>query len=734
VTELVTSKEVDALLASTFGFPSFRPLQREIVTSILSQRDVFALMPTGGGKSLCFQLPALLLPGVTVVVSPLIALMKDQVDALRELGVPATFINSSLDQEEISNRQRSLAEGRVKLVYVAPERLMLPGFLRLLSSIRVSLFAIDEAHCISEWGHDFRPEYRDLQRLRELFPSVPIAAFTATATARVQSDIVSQLALRTPAIFRGSFNRSNLFYDVRPKRDAFGDIVRYLNTHPHASGIIYCGSRKETEALAADLTSAGISALPYHAGLTGRQRHDNQEAFVRDRARVIVATIAFGMGIDKPDVRFVIHYDLPRTLENYYQESGRAGRDGDPSDCILYYSGADAMRLRYFAGEKETEEERRIALAQAQQMIDWAESTACRRKRLLAYFDEDLETQDGPCCDVCSSATGETEDVTVAAQKLLSCVMRTRERFGVSHVVAVLRGSRDKKVLSLGHDRLSTYGIGKDRSKEFWLDLAKHLIGIGALRQDQERFNTLSVTDAGRRILFEGAQVTMPVRVKRGGAPADQPLAHAELFERLRATRARVAAERHLPPYVIFHDRVLRGMCARLPDNVADLLAIPGVGEVKAAAYGEAFLTEIARFRGETDAEPVDVVEPPTVHRPRRMSESAAETVRLHEEGHSPHEIAGLRGLSSRTVYDHLVDAIEAGRIDSVDRLVGVERQAAIEEAMDGIGSDFLAPVREYLGDGYSYEELRIVRAKRLASRSQNMETWGRPASPTPPT
>jgi ATP-dependent DNA helicase RecQ len=717
VTETVQREDIQDVLASTFGYPSFRPLQEDIISAILSGRDTFALMPTGGGKSLCYQLPALLLPGLTVVVSPLIALMKDQVDALRELGVAATYINSSLDAEEITFRQRLVAEGKIKLVYVAPERLMLPGFLRLLSSVTVSLVAIDEAHCISEWGHDFRPEYRELRRLREIFPAVPVAAFTATATARVQRDIVSQLALRDPARFRGSFNRANLYYDVRPKRNAFDQIVRYLRARPGTSGIIYCGTRNETESLAADLSQAGIPALPYHAGLSERRRHDNQEAFIHDRVPVIVATVAFGMGIDKPDVRFVMHYDLPRTLENYYQESGRAGRDGDPSDCILFYSGGDAQRLRYFAGEKETEEERRIAMAQAQQMIDWADSTTCRRKRLLAYFDEPFTGQDEPCCDICATATGEVEDVTINAQKLLSCVVRTGERFGVSHVVGVLRGSQDKKILSLSHDRLSTYGIGKDRSKEYWLDLARHLIGIGALRQDQEHYNTLSVTEVGRRILFQRETVEMP----RKGQPValgEGPMAHPELFEQLRALRRRLAEERGLPPYVIFHDRTLRSMCSRLPGTEAELAAVPGVGWNRADSYGDAFLQVIARYRDENDAHPVETAEEPVVQRAKRPSATVAETVRLFEEGHTPDEIAGLRGIALSTVCSHLAEAITSGRVRDIDRLVHPERQATIIAAMDRVGDAFLAPIREYLGDEYSYEELRFVRARVLATRA----------------
>jgi len=400
-------------LRSVFGFSEFRPLQEEIVAATMSGRDVLALMPTGGGKSLCYQLPALLRSGVTVVVSPLIALMKDQVDKLQALGVPADLINSSLTPGEAASRQAAVARGALKLLYVAPERLMTPGFLRLLSAAPLVGFAIDEAHCISEWGHDFRPEYRELSHLRELFPSISISAFTATATQRVQSDIVAQLRLRDPARFRGSFDRGNLFYRVTPKKDAYRRLTGYLATRRGLSGIVYCQARSTTESVAARLCADGFRAAAYHAGLDPRDRRARQEAFARDEIQIVVATIAFGMGIDKPDVRFVVHYDLPKNLEGYYQESGRAGRDGEPSDCILFYSYGDAIRQEFFIKQRSTERERAIGQAQLRQMVAWAGGSGCRRRALLKYFDENLAVEHERCCDVCQ-AKRSPADVTEA--------------------------------------------------------------------------------------------------------------------------------------------------------------------------------------------------------------------------------------------------------------------------------------------------------------------------------
>jgi len=615
-------------LRRAFGFDSFRPLQAQVVAALLAGRDVFVLLPTGGGKSLCYQLPALLTEGTAVVVSPLIALMKDQVDKLVAMGVAATFVNSSLEPDEVGRRLRAIERGEVKLVYAAPERLMLPQFLDLLGRLKLSFFAIDEAHCISEWGHDFRPEYRELRRLRRLFPDVPIGAFTATATKRVQADIVAQLGLQDAARFVGSFNRANLFYEVRPKEtagQAYAQLTGYLREHELESGIVYCATRATTEQLAEKLRDDGIDAVAYHAGLESDARRRRQEAFVRDDVNVMVATIAFGMGIDKPDVRYVVHYDLPKNLEGYYQESGRAGRDGEPSECLLFYTYADALKQEHFIREKPGELDRQVATQQLRQMVEWADTTSCRREALLTYFDEPagldggVTPQNRPpsfppperCCDNCREPA-ELVDYTIPAQMFLSCVKKTRERFGGAHVIDVLRGAQTEKVRRFGHEQVSTYGIGKDRPQEEWQYVARQLLKGGYVRQAEEEFGAFKVTERGNAVLFQGEQVVLPrprlrparpkkQRVSRPGTAGAQPdvqvsAGDERLFQQLRALRKRLADERGWAPYMIFPDTTLWQLAMERPASFADLRRVHGVGEKKLADFGQLFLEEIAAF------------------------------------------------------------------------------------------------------------------------------------------
>ena len=460
------------LLKTHFGFDRFLPLQEEIIRWVLAKKDGLVLMPTGGGKSLCFQLPALMLPGLTLVISPLIALMKDQVDALKANGLPAAFINSTLSYAEIAGIQRQAQADQIKILYLAPERLIMPEFQQFLQKIKVSLIAIDESHCISEWGHDFRPDYRNLQILRNILPSVPALALTATATQKVREDIISQLSLDQAKIFISSFNRPNLSYAVRPKKDAYDQLIQILREHRNESAIIYCFSRKDTEHLAADLGHEGFKALPYHAGLESEERRSNQEKFIRDEVQIIVATIAFGMGIDKPDVRLVIHYNLPKSIEGYYQETGRAGRDGLPSECVLFYSYADTVKQRYFIRQIEDEGERQNASQKLAQMVAYCELGSCRRYHLLSYFGEDYQPENCHGCDICLSPPEEFE-ATIISQKIMSAMIRTGQRFGPNYIIEVLCGAKNKKIIERGHHELSVYGIVDDFSKE---DL-RHIIG-----------------------------------------------------------------------------------------------------------------------------------------------------------------------------------------------------------------------------------------------------------------
>lgn len=610
------SEKLLAALKRHFGYHSFRPLQEEIVSAALAGDDVLALLPTGGGKSLCFQLPAVVQEGLTVVISPLIALMKDQVDGLEESGVPATFLNSAIDPQESRARYRGLYAGEYKLLYVAPERLMMDNFLEVVRSWNVQLIAIDEAHCVSEWGHDFRPEYRALSALRDAFPKVPIMALTATATERVREDIAQVLRLRAPKRFVASFNRPNLLYRVLPKAQPLKQIVEFIGEHPGESGIVYCFSRRSAESVAEHLNAAGIKALPYHAGLDPKTRARTQESFIRDELPIITATIAFGMGIDKPNVRFVIHHDLPKNMESYYQETGRAGRDGLPSECLLLFSSSDVAKILQFIEEKPDDNERALARTQLFGMVEFAESAECRRVALLRYFGENYCDAAGAplaecgSCDNCLTPR-ERFDGAAIAQKFLSCVYRIRQRsgfgVGINHVVEVLTGADTEKVRKWGHDKISTYAIGKEHSRNEWLAFGRELLREGFLRQNAERFSTLEITDSGRELLRTRGPLllTKPIvsarlgseKRRKASAKSGALECNEQLFERLRALRKKIADSRDVPAYIVFPDVTLRHMAARMPSNNVELLEISGVGEKKLAQYGAEFLQEIAEYR-----------------------------------------------------------------------------------------------------------------------------------------
>ena len=588
-----------------FGYPTFRPLQQEIITASLAGRDVFALLPTGGGKSLCFQLPALLRDGLTIVVSPLIALMKDQVDSLTASGISATFLNSTLGEKESRQRFAKLYAGEYKLLYVAPERLMLDTFVERLGDFNVRQLAIDEAHCISEWGHDFRPEYRQLAQLRDRFPTIPFTALTATATSRVRDDIIRELRLHDPATFVASFNRPNLTYHVVTKEGGLKQLLGIIERRPGESGIIYCASRKSVETVAQKLTAHGILAAPYHAGLTPETRARNQERFLRDDVHVICATVAFGMGINKPNVRWIIHHDLPKNIEGYYQETGRAGRDGLPGDCLLLFSPGDIAKQTHFLDEITDPQEQRVARDQLRRMVHYAEGAGCRRAALLAHFGEAFPAENCGACDNCLEPR-ETYDGTVVAQKFLSCLFRIARHggftVGLRHVAAVLTGADDERIRRWGHDGLSTYGIGRELDERGWSAVARELMRLGYAAVASGEYATLELTGSGLEVL----RARTPVQLTK---PLDTPTARRAprrregevecdeiLFARLRALRKELADERRVPAYIILGDAALRAMARRYPETADAMTGIPGMGERKRAEFGALFAEEIVDY------------------------------------------------------------------------------------------------------------------------------------------
>jgi ATP-dependent DNA helicase RecQ len=707
-------------LKKHFGYSEFRPLQREIISDALAGCDVFALMPTGGGKSLCFQLPALMRDGLTIVVSPLISLMKDQVDALQTSGIAATFLNSALDRQDAKARWRGLHRGEYRMLYVAPERLMLEAFLERALNWNISQIAIDEAHCISEWGHDFRPEYRELKKLRTHLPDVPVMALTATATERVRADVIKQLKLRDPRCYVASFNRPNLTYRVVPKSVSYEQLLAFIRDRPNESGIVYCASRKSADSLAARLSEDQITAKPYHAGLTTKERTQNQELFLRDDVRVITATIAFGMGINKSNVRFVVHYDLPKNLESYYQETGRAGRDGLPSECVLLFSAGDVAKQLHFIDEK-SESEARIARVQLQQMVHYAETRECRRAALLRYFGEQYSQQSCEACDNCLTPR-ETFDGTIPAQKFLSCVHRICAKsgfgFGLNHIVDVLRGADTEAIRLRRHDELSTYGIGRDLKREAWQAIGRELLRLGLAECAPGRFTTLRLTKAGRDTLRDRIPITLTKYVdvvardqkaRAGAIECDEAL-----FERLRVLRRKLADERDVPAYAIFSDVSLREMARACPTRASEFRRIPGVGERKLNDFSDPFVSEIKNYLGTSPCRTFSPdIDPALPKRARGLNDSQAETLRRFQKGESVDEIARSRGFVRSTIYGHLLAATECGKIGSQsrDRFFTSAQEKEIAAAFRQVIDGTLTDISALLGGKYDIGELRLFRA-----------------------
>ena len=708
--------ELHTLLKTHFGFESFLPLQHEIVSHVLSGHDGLVLMPTGGGKSLCYQLPALALDGLTLVVSPLIALMKDQVGGLKANDVAAEFLNSSLTTAEAAAVRSQAVRGALKLLYIAPERLANPRFDDFLRAVKISLIAIDEAHCISEWGHDFRPDYRNLKSLRGGRPSVPILALTATAAPRVREDIITQLELKEPRTFLASFNRPNLVYRIEPKDKAFDHLLELLRDHRGESAIIYCFSRRETERIADRLRANGVSTSAYHAGLDDAVRSETQERFISDEVQVIAATIAFGMGIDKPDVRLIVHYSIPKTLEGYYQQTGRAGRDGLRSECVLFYSYGDKRNHDFFIKQIENASQRNKATLKLRQVIDFCQSTDCRRRSVLRYFGEPWSDENCGACDVCLRDR-EQVDSTIIAQKILSAVLRTGEQFGARYVIDVLRGSRSSKVIDRGHDALSVHGVARDHSSGELRHFIAQLVGRGLLALGSADYPTYRVTQAGRAFLRNGESLSLappktPKSARSDSAP--EVLEHdSALFQKLRKLRKSIADAKGVPPYIVFGDNTLRKMAHYHPQNRDSFSRISGVGRAKLEEYSEDFLRVIHEH-----AAPGQLQEHLTAQVPEREHESTrtlpqtlVQTRDLLRRGLSIEEVARRRNLAKSTVIGHIERCVEAGeKLDISPWLPSAERRLRIEAAFRETESTLVGKTRERLGDGYSYEELRLVR------------------------
>ena len=701
------------ILDTVFGYRSFRSHQEAIVETLIAGRDALVLMPTGGGKSLCYQIPALVRDGIGVVVSPLIALMQDQVGALKELGVKAALLNSTLDRLAQEQVERQLIAGGLDLLYVAPERLVQDRTLSLLEKCRLALFAIDEAHCVSQWGHDFRPEYRQLRILPERFPKVPRIALTATADERTRAEIITELSLETAQQFIASFDRPNIRYTIAEMGNlsAREQLWQFIETeHPGEAGIVYCLTRKSVEETASWLSAKGRTALAYHAGLPGPTRHDTQHRFLTEDGLIVVATIAFGMGIDKPDVRFVAHLNLPKSIEAYYQETGRAGRDGEPANAWMAYGLQDVIQLRQWIAQSEgSDVYKQVQRQKLEALIGLCEIPTCRRQVLLAYFGETLPQ---PCgnCDNCLNPPA-TTDETVAAQKALSAVYRTGQRYGAMYVIDVLTGKLDDRIGRNGHDRLSVFSIGKDLDPSFWRVLFRQLVASGCLAGDDDGRGALVLTENARPLLrgqepfLMRRQIHHPARKaasKRGSAVAVAPT-DASLFGSLKALRLQLAAEAEVPPYVICHDRTLAELAGRRPRSMEELAHISGLGAQKIARYGARLLETIARFRRHPLLD-------------NRLSATANQTLALHLEGHDAEAIARERGLEVSTIYGHFADAIAAGLIQA--RAVVRLDDAAIKEIRDVFeqlgtrSSGRLAPAHAALEGRYDYGVLKCLLAE----------------------
>ncbi|SMO42048.1 ATP-dependent DNA helicase RecQ [Gracilimonas mengyeensis] len=727
-------QQAEQVLHQVFGFKQFRPLQQDIIESILAKKDTLAIMPTGGGKSLCYQIPALLFDGLTIVVSPLISLMKDQVDKLTAYGISASYLNSSLSPEDYQSTLDDIRRNQLDLLYLAPETLLKRNILHLLSGLQVDCFAIDEAHCISEWGHDFRPEYRQLSEVKNRFTDAVYLGLTATATPRVQQDIADSLGLREANIYVASFDRKNLYLDIVNKNSPLDQTIRFLQKHEDQSGIIYCFSRRQVNELAEDLTANGFSALPYHAGLSETERMENQEAFIRDETDIIVATIAFGMGIDKPDVRFVIHYDMPKNIESYYQQIGRAGRDGLQSHCLFLFSYSDANKIRYFIDQKPLEEQK-VAEQHLQQLMNFVETHKCRRIKLLDYFGETFEEENCGMCDICTGEAPEQVDITIPAQKFLSTMVRTDQRFGFHHIKDILVGSRRKDILYNHHDKLSTYGIGKEFSRKEWKQLYRELMKQDIIVRDIEH-KSLKLAPKAVDILKGNKEVFGVIKepdkkktIKTSKTDIEALDYDRELFQLLREKRTELARKYSLPPYIIFEDTTLIEMAYYYPQSSQALLSIHGVGNKKHNSYGEDFLGVIHEYckhhglkERAKNAGKMAYPKKKTLSKNSRPFQVAS----LFKEGRSVNEIADTFGVKESTVISNLTKYVQAGYKLPADRIretssLKNSQFKEVQKAFEELGTSVLRPVYEATDQQVSYQEIRIVKLYYLLSDKESV-------------
>jgi ATP-dependent DNA helicase RecQ len=694
-------REAREALKLHFGYEQFRPMQEQIISNVLKGKDVVVLMPTGGGKSICFQVPALIMPGICVVVSPLIALMKDQVEALLVNGIKAAFLNSTLAADQQYAIENQCLTGELKLLYVSPEKLLAPGFIAFLKRVNVSLFAIDEAHCISSWGHDFRPEYTQLKVLKQQFINVPVIALTATADRLTQKDIQEQLYLQNPEVFVSSFDRPNINLMVRPGRDRFKQITDFLDRHHGQSGIIYCLSRNGTESIAGKLKKSGYKAAFYHAGMNAQQRSKAQEDFLRDNVQIVCATVAFGMGIDKSNVRWVVHYNLPKNIEGYYQEIGRAGRDGAKSDALLFYSFSDVINMRNMLSESD-KSQTELQLVKLERMQQYAEATFCRRRILLQYFGETMQKDCGNC-DICRNPPVSFDGTTIV-QKALSAIARTQERVNMGLLVDVLRGSRNSQVLEAGYDKIKTYGAGREVGTIDWQRYLHQMLNAGLIELAYDQNYTLKLTEQSKQVLFNGRKVQLVKfdEVKQREEPVKarpkREVIKDALFERLRTLRKSIADEANVPPYVVFSDSTLLEMAAEKPANRIAMLAISGVGSLKYERYGAVFINEIINFVTEEQGKGNKV-----------KGATHLLTFEAYQQGLGPEQIAAQRNLNPVTIYSHFATLYEQGYAVNLSDFVTKKEYAVIQKAITKLGVEAkLKDLYDLLGEAFEYHKIRL--------------------------